>query len=53
MFPIGTLPKATVRQLATQWQLSNMDRPDSQGICFLGKVRCVIWTHAASVQRCL
>jgi hypothetical protein len=39
MFPIGTLPKSTVRELATRWQLSNMDRPDSQGICFLGKVK--------------
>ena len=39
MFPIGTLPKSTVRELATRWKLSNMDRPDSQGICFLGKVK--------------
>ncbi len=38
-FPIGHLAKAEVRQLAQRWQLPNRDRRDSQGICFLGKIK--------------
>ncbi len=37
-FPVGHLLKEEVRELATRLGLSNHDRPDSQGICFLGKV---------------
>ena len=32
-------PQAEVRQLAAAYGLPNNKRPDSQGICFLGKVR--------------
>ena len=39
MFPIGHLTKAELRQKAREFQLPNMDRPDSQGICFLGKIK--------------
>eukprot|EP00271_Cylindrocystis_brebissonii_P010155 TRINITY_DN26256_c0_g1_i1.p1 TRINITY_DN26256_c0_g1~~TRINITY_DN26256_c0_g1_i1.p1 ORF type:complete len:737 (+),score=102.04 TRINITY_DN26256_c0_g1_i1:200-2410(+) len=39
MFPLGCLAKAQVRQLAEDLGLPNQKRPDSQGICFLGKVR--------------
>ena len=39
LFPIGHLEKQQVRQLAEQWQLPNRQRPDSQGLCFLGKVK--------------
>mgnify|MGYP006269994307 FL=1 len=38
-FPVGSLTKREVRQQAAQLGLSNRDRPDSQGICFLGKIR--------------
>jgi tRNA-5-taurinomethyluridine 2-sulfurtransferase len=38
-FPIGHLTKAGVRKLAREWDLPNRDRRDSQGICFLGKIR--------------
>ncbi|MDR2512305.1 MAG: tRNA 2-thiouridine(34) synthase MnmA [Puniceicoccales bacterium] len=38
-FPIGDLRKADVRALASQAGLPNAARKDSQGICFLGKVR--------------
>ncbi len=38
-FPLGTLTKAEVRRRAADYHLPNRDRPDSQGICFLGKVR--------------
>lgn len=39
MFPIGHLAKAEVRQLAQKFDLANKDRKDSQGICFLGKLK--------------
>lgn len=38
-FPIGHLTKTEVRALARQWELPNRARKDSQGICFLGKIR--------------
>jgi tRNA-specific 2-thiouridylase len=38
LFPVGHLLKEEVRALATRWNLSPRYRPDSQGICFLGKV---------------
>ncbi|PYM10217.1 MAG: tRNA 2-thiouridine(34) synthase MnmA, partial [Verrucomicrobia bacterium] len=38
-FPIGHLHKDEVRQLAREYDLPNRDRKDSQGICFLGKIR--------------
>jgi tRNA (5-methylaminomethyl-2-thiouridylate)-methyltransferase len=38
LFPIGHLPKQKVRELATFYQLPAMQRKDSQGICFLGKL---------------
>jgi tRNA (5-methylaminomethyl-2-thiouridylate)-methyltransferase len=38
-FPIGSYLKSEVRDLAQQFQLPNRNRPDSQGLCFLGKVK--------------
>ena len=38
MFPIGHLPKSKVRELAAEMKLPSAGRPDSQGICFLGKI---------------
>lgn len=38
-FPIGVLTKAQVRDEAARRGLANQNRPDSQGICFLGKIR--------------
>ena len=37
-FPIGHLHKHQVRTLAAEFDLPTKDRPDSQGICFLGKI---------------
>ena len=34
-FPLGTLPKAQVRDLAHQFGLVTADKPDSQDICFV------------------
>mmetsp|Transcript_40116 Transcript_40116/g.96867 ORF Transcript_40116/g.96867 Transcript_40116/m.96867 type:complete len:599 (+) Transcript_40116:2-1798(+) len=39
IFPIGHLQKTEVRELAEEFQLPNRQRPDSQGLCFLGKVK--------------
>jgi tRNA (5-methylaminomethyl-2-thiouridylate)-methyltransferase len=39
LFPIGHLEKVQVRELAETFQLPNRNRPDSQGLCFLGKVK--------------
>ena len=39
IFPIGHLSKDQVRQLACTYDLPNKDRKDSQGICFLGKLK--------------
>ena len=39
MFPLGVLNKTQVRGLAQECRLPTMDRKDSQGICFLGKVK--------------
>jgi tRNA (5-methylaminomethyl-2-thiouridylate)-methyltransferase len=38
-FPIGHLTKPEVRKLAAEWDLPNRARKDSQGICFLGKIK--------------
>lgn len=39
LFPLGPLPKSEVRKLAHEMDLPTKDRPDSQGICFLGKIK--------------
>jgi tRNA (5-methylaminomethyl-2-thiouridylate)-methyltransferase len=39
LFPIGHLTKPQVRQYAQQFNLPNQQRPDSQGLCFLGKLK--------------
>jgi len=38
MFPLNNLWKKEVRQLAENMKLPSANRPDSQGICFLGKI---------------
>ncbi len=38
-FPIGSLLKSDVRELARINGLPNAEKKDSQGICFLGKIR--------------
>ena len=39
LFPIGELSKPEVRAIATQLNLVTADKKDSQGLCFIGKVR--------------
>lgn len=38
LFPIGELGKDEVRKIAKEVWLPNAERPDSQGLCFIGKV---------------
>ena len=39
MFPIGELTKPEVRKIAAEQELITADKKDSQGLCFIGKVR--------------
>jgi tRNA (5-methylaminomethyl-2-thiouridylate)-methyltransferase len=39
IFPIGHLDKPQVRALAQEFNVPNKERKDSQGICFLGKLK--------------
>jgi len=39
LFPIGELTKPEVRRIAAERQLITADKKDSQGLCFIGKVR--------------
>ena len=38
-FPLGEITKLEVRKLALKWNLHVANKKDSQGICFLGKVK--------------
>jgi tRNA-specific 2-thiouridylase len=39
LFPIGALTKPQVREIATEMELVTAEKKDSQGLCFIGKVR--------------
>lgn len=39
LFPIGELEKPAVRALAEKYQLPTAKKKDSQGLCFVGKIR--------------
>jgi len=39
LFPIGHLQKSEVRKIAKEQDLVTADKKDSQGLCFIGKVR--------------
>ena len=39
LFPIGHLQKSAVREIAASQDLVTADKKDSQGLCFIGKVR--------------
>ena len=39
LFPIGELTKPEVREIASQLDLITAEKKDSQGLCFIGKVR--------------
>jgi len=39
LFPIGELTKPEVREIANKMELVTAEKKDSQGLCFIGKVR--------------
>lgn len=39
LFPIGELTKPQVREIAAEMELATAEKKDSQGLCFIGKVR--------------
>ncbi|WP_262497388.1 MULTISPECIES: tRNA 2-thiouridine(34) synthase MnmA [Olleya] len=39
LFPVGELLKPEVRAIAKEQELTTADKKDSQGLCFIGKVR--------------
>ncbi len=39
LFPIGELTKPEVRKIAMELDLSTAEKKDSQGLCFIGKIR--------------
>jgi len=39
LFPVGHLQKSAVREIAASQDLITADKKDSQGLCFIGKVR--------------
>ena len=39
LFPVGELTKPEVREIATRLDLVTAEKKDSQGLCFIGKVR--------------
>ncbi|MDR0227946.1 MAG: tRNA 2-thiouridine(34) synthase MnmA [Flavobacteriaceae bacterium] len=39
LFPVGELLKPQVREIAAEMDLITADKKDSQGLCFIGKVR--------------
>jgi tRNA-uridine 2-sulfurtransferase len=39
LFPIGELTKPQVREIASKMELVTAEKKDSQGLCFIGKVR--------------
>ena len=39
LFPIGEMTKPEVRKIATEQDLITAEKKDSQGLCFIGKVR--------------
>lgn len=43
LFPIGHLEKSEVRQIATEQNLVTADKKDSQGLCFIGKVKLPVF----------
>lgn len=43
LFPIGHLQKKEVREIAARYDLITADKKDSQGLCFVGKVKLPVF----------
>jgi len=51
LFPIGEYTKSKVREMARQADLPTADKPDSQGICFIGEVPVVKFLKTRIAER--
>lgn len=51
LFPIGDLQKLEVRAIATEIGLVTADKKDSQGLCFVGKIRLPIFLQQQLAQK--
>lgn len=43
LFPVGELQKSEVREIASELDLVTADKKDSQGLCFVGKVKLPVF----------
>lgn len=51
LFPIGHLTKPQVREIAKKVKLPNANKPDSQGICFIGEINVLKFLLARIPQK--
>jgi tRNA-specific 2-thiouridylase len=51
LFPVGSLLKPEVREIATKLGLATAERKDSQGICFVGKVDLPVFLQQKLVAK--
>ena len=51
IFPVGEMAKVEVRKLAKRLKLPVAEKPDSQGICFIGEVKIVDFLKTRLVER--
>ncbi len=51
LFPIGELQKSEVRKIAKKMELVTAEKKDSQGLCFVGKVRLPVFLQQKLKQK--
>jgi len=51
LFPIGDIPKPEVRKIAAKAELITADKRDSQGLCFIGKVKLPDFLQQQLIQK--
>ena len=51
LFPVGELKKTAVREIAKKLNLVTAEKKDSQGLCFVGKVRLPIFLQQKLKQK--
>jgi tRNA-specific 2-thiouridylase len=51
LFPIGNLWKHEVREIAKKYDLITADKKDSQGLCFIGKVKLPIFLQQQLIPK--